>query len=137
MPCWRSSSTSARPCTADASKISVIVRSYGHAHTELWPLTEWSHFKTIIHELGQVRARGQELALRFIRTTQCNAPVLVFPAKAGIYVCHGTGFRRRDNFFAANMSDQPRTRGPDGIRVGTDARGSGSRRVSSRNASIG
>ena len=40
----------------DASKISAIVRGYGHAHTELWPLTEWSHFKAIIHELGIVRA---------------------------------------------------------------------------------
>lgn len=40
----------------DASKISAIVRSYGHAHTELWPLTEWSHFKAVIHELGLVRA---------------------------------------------------------------------------------
>jgi hypothetical protein len=40
----------------DATKISAIVRLYGHAHTELWPLTEWSHFKTIIHELGLVRA---------------------------------------------------------------------------------
>lgn len=39
----------------DASKVSTIVRSYGHAHTELWPLTEWPHFKSIIHELGVIR----------------------------------------------------------------------------------
>lgn len=36
----------------DASKISAIVRSYGHAYTEVWPLTEWSHFKTVIRDLG-------------------------------------------------------------------------------------
>ena len=40
----------------DATKISAIVRSYGHAHTELWPLTEWSHFKSVVHELGLLRA---------------------------------------------------------------------------------
>ena len=40
----------------DASKISAIVRSYGHAHTELWPLTEWQHYKTVIHALGLVRS---------------------------------------------------------------------------------
>ncbi len=39
----------------DASKISAIVRSYGHAHTELWPATEWPHFKAVIHELGLVK----------------------------------------------------------------------------------
>lgn len=36
----------------DASKISAIVRTYGHAHTEVWPLTEWPHFKAVIRELG-------------------------------------------------------------------------------------
>ncbi len=36
----------------DASRISAIVRSYGHAHTEIWPLTEWQHFKSVIRELG-------------------------------------------------------------------------------------
>jgi len=40
----------------DASKISALVRSYGHAHTELWPLTEWRHFKTVIHQLGLARS---------------------------------------------------------------------------------
>jgi muconolactone delta-isomerase len=39
-----------------ASKISAIVRSFGHAHTEVWPLTEWQHFKSVIHEIGLVRA---------------------------------------------------------------------------------
>jgi hypothetical protein len=33
-------------------------------------------------------AIAANLSLGFIRTIQCNAPVLVFPAKAGIHVCH-------------------------------------------------
>ena len=40
----------------DASKISAIIRSYGHAHTELWPVTEWPHFKALIRELGLAQA---------------------------------------------------------------------------------
>ncbi len=40
----------------DASKISAIVRTYGHAHTELWPVTEWPHYKAVIRELGIARA---------------------------------------------------------------------------------
>lgn len=36
----------------DASKISAIVRGYGRARTELWPVTEWPHFKAVMHELG-------------------------------------------------------------------------------------
>lgn len=35
-----------------ASKVSALVRTYGHAHTEVWPLTEWGHFKAVIRDLG-------------------------------------------------------------------------------------
>jgi hypothetical protein len=44
------------PSLDDASKISAIVRSYGHAHTELWPVTEWAHFKSVMHQLGTAPA---------------------------------------------------------------------------------
>lgn len=40
----------------DASKISAIVRTCGHAHTELWPLTEWTRFRSLIRELEPMRA---------------------------------------------------------------------------------
>ncbi|MGE5200950.1 MAG: GYD domain-containing protein [Acidobacteriota bacterium] len=30
-----------------ASKVSALVRTYGHAHTEVWAATEWSHFKEV------------------------------------------------------------------------------------------
>ena len=36
----------------EASKVSALVRTYGHAHTEVWPLTEWERFKTVLREIG-------------------------------------------------------------------------------------
>ena len=34
-----------------AMKVSTIVRTFGHAHTEIWPATEWQRFKEIIRGL--------------------------------------------------------------------------------------
>ncbi len=32
-----------------ASRVSVIVRSFGHATTEIWPATPWERFLEVIH----------------------------------------------------------------------------------------
>ena len=34
-----------------ASKVSAIVRTYGHAQTEIWAATEWSHFKDVVRSI--------------------------------------------------------------------------------------
>lgn len=34
-----------------AMRVSALVRSYGHAHTEVWPATPWAEFKKMVHEL--------------------------------------------------------------------------------------
>jgi uncharacterized protein with GYD domain len=39
------------PDIDSATKVSAIVRTFGHAYTEIWPATEWSRFKEIVHDL--------------------------------------------------------------------------------------
>lgn len=34
-----------------ASKVSALIRTFGHAHTEIWTAIEWQSFKDTIREL--------------------------------------------------------------------------------------
>lgn len=34
-----------------AFKVAAIIRSFGHAHTEVWPAKEWGAFKELVREL--------------------------------------------------------------------------------------
>lgn len=38
----------------EAMQVSALVRYYGGAHTELWPVTAWDHFEKNIEDLAQV-----------------------------------------------------------------------------------
>jgi uncharacterized protein with GYD domain len=44
-----------------AAKVSAIVRSYGHAHTEIWAATEWEHFKEVIRDLSATEVAATSL----------------------------------------------------------------------------
>ena len=35
----------------DAMQVAALIRTFGHAQTEVWPATSWDHFKELIHEL--------------------------------------------------------------------------------------
>ncbi len=34
-----------------ASKVSTLIRTFGHAQTEIWTATEWDRFKEIVRDL--------------------------------------------------------------------------------------
>lgn len=39
------------PDSKEATKVSLLVRTLGHASTEIWTATEWDRFKSILSDL--------------------------------------------------------------------------------------
>ena len=40
------------PSVEAATQVSVLVRSYGQAHTEVWPAVAWPEFKGLLRSLA-------------------------------------------------------------------------------------
>jgi hypothetical protein len=45
-----------------ALKTAALVRSFGHAQTEIWPATDWRHFKQLIRQLGTDEGQRRQSA---------------------------------------------------------------------------
>jgi uncharacterized protein with GYD domain len=41
--------TSEAPDNETAAKVSLLIRTHGHAHSEVWPATDWQRFKEMVH----------------------------------------------------------------------------------------
>ncbi len=41
------------PDSVDAFKVATIIRTFGHAHTEVWGAQEWGAFKELIRSLPE------------------------------------------------------------------------------------
>jgi uncharacterized protein with GYD domain len=39
------------PDAAEAFKVATIIRSFGHAHTEIWAARQWTAFKELVRDL--------------------------------------------------------------------------------------
>lgn len=44
------------PDIAEATRVSMLIRTFGHARTEVWPATDWGEFKVLARSLTNVRA---------------------------------------------------------------------------------
>lgn len=40
------------PDVETAAKVATLVRSYGHATTEIWPAVEWDAFRSIVRDMN-------------------------------------------------------------------------------------
>ncbi len=52
------------PNIETAAKVSTLLRSFGHAHTEMWTATEWSRFKALVRDLGAAKGRKAKAAAK-------------------------------------------------------------------------
>jgi uncharacterized protein with GYD domain len=46
------------PDIETAAKVSTLVRTSGHAQSEVWPATEWQKFKHMVHNMPKSRKRA-------------------------------------------------------------------------------
>jgi uncharacterized protein with GYD domain len=61
------------PDVESATKVAVLIRSYGHAATEVWPIVEWGRFKSILRSVAPTSEESAPLETGAIEAEQPRA----------------------------------------------------------------
>ena len=75
------------PDSAIATKVSTLIRTFGHAHTEVYTATEWDEYKELVRKLPSGERRAP-VASRVTIMNVCKAVTLHGAVGCAIHTSH-------------------------------------------------
>jgi len=81
-----------------AARVSALIRTFGHARTEIWRATEWDRFKEIVRTLpGPTRTGLHSQLVATIEPAECTIRLIFAASCAARNICDEEDFNDRGN----------------------------------------